>query len=161
VVQPDSSGRLPPTMTIVLPRTPWDKRAPWNGARAANRPSSLRLVERERFEDVVDATRRTRLASERTYLAWWRSALAAWAVSLGVGKVVPELTSGRSLGYEIVGVGYALLGVAFVGYGFWRQHLMEKALLEGRFIPFSHRAVLAFTAAGLALGLATMLVIVL
>ncbi len=60
-------------------------------------------------------------ASERTYLAWWRSALAAFAVSLGVGKVVPELTSGVSIGYEIVGVGYALLGIAFVGYGFWRQ----------------------------------------
>ena len=43
-------------------------------------------------EDVVDATRRTRLASERTYLAWWRTALAAFAVSLGVGKIVPELT---------------------------------------------------------------------
>ena len=39
-------------------------------------------MERERYEDVVDATRRTRLAGERTYLAWWRSALAAFAVSL-------------------------------------------------------------------------------
>jgi len=55
-------------------------------------------VERERYEDVVDATRRTRLASERTYLAWWRSALAAIAVALGVGKVVPELTGGSSIG---------------------------------------------------------------
>lgn len=118
-------------------------------------------MERDRFEDVVDATRRTRLASERTYLAWWRSALAAWAVSLGVGKLVPELTSGRSIGYEIVGVGYALLGVAFVGYGFWRQRLLEQALLEGRFVPFSHAAVLGFTLAGLGLGLATLLVIVL
>ena len=118
-------------------------------------------MEREQFEDVVDATRRTRLASERTYLAWWRSALAAWAVSLGVGKLVPELTSGRSAGYEIVGVGYALLGVAFVGYGFWRQRLMEQALLEGRFVAFDHRAALAFTVAGLALGLSTLLVIVL
>jgi uncharacterized membrane protein YidH (DUF202 family) len=118
-------------------------------------------MEQERYEDVVDATRRTRLASERTYLAWWRSALAAWAVSLGVGKLVPELTSGRSIGYEIVGVGYALLGVAFVGYGFWRQRAMERALLEGRFIPFSHGAALGFTVAGLGLGLATLLVIVL
>jgi len=117
-------------------------------------------VEPERFEDVVDATRRTRLASERTYLAWWRSALAAFAVSLGVGKVVPELTSGVSVGYEIVGIGYALLGIAFIGYGFWRQQVLERALLEGRFVPFSGRAALAFTLAGVALGIATLVVIV-
>ena len=36
-------------------------------------------VSRETHEDVVDATRRTRLAVERTYLAWWRSALTAFA----------------------------------------------------------------------------------
>ena len=119
-------------------------------------------MEREQFEDVVDATRRTRLASERTYLAWWRSALAAWAVSLGVGKVVPELTaSGKTIGYELVGVAYALLGVAFIVYGYQRQRRMEQALLEGRFIPFDHRAALGFTVAGIALGLATLLVIVL
>jgi uncharacterized membrane protein YidH (DUF202 family) len=118
-------------------------------------------VERERFEDVVDATRRTRLASERTYLAWWRSALAAFAVSLGVGKLVPELTtSGRTVGYEIVGVGYALLGIAFIGYGFWRQQLLEEALLEGRFVPFSRRAALTFALAGVVLGVATLAVIV-
>ena len=117
-------------------------------------------MEQERFEDVVDATRRTRLASERTYLAWWRSALAAFAVSLGVGKLVPELTSGRSIGYEVVGVGYALLGIGFIGYGYWRQHVMEKALLEGRFVPFSQGAAITFTVAGCLLGLATFVVIV-
>jgi uncharacterized membrane protein YidH (DUF202 family) len=118
-------------------------------------------VERERLEDVVDATRRTRLASERTYLAWWRSALAAFAVSLGVGKLVPELTtSGRTLGYEIVGVGYALLGIGFIGYGFWRQQLLEEALVEGRFVPFSKRAALTFTISGGLLGVATLVVII-
>ena len=114
----------------------------------------------ERHEEVVDATRRTRLASERTYLAWWRTALAAFAVSLGVGKIVPELTGGSSVGYEIVGVGYALLGVAFIAYGFRRQHQQERALLEGRFAPFGATAAMAFAIAGVVLGVATVVVVV-
>ena len=114
----------------------------------------------EPAEDVVDATRRTLLAAERTYLAWWRSALAAFAVSVGVGKLVPELTSGRSVAYELVGAGYALLGVAFIGYGYRRQRSIERALAEGRFAPFDPRTVLAFTVAGLVLGLATLVSII-
>ncbi len=114
----------------------------------------------ERLPEVVDATRRTRLASERTYLAWWRTALACFAVSLGVGKVVPELTDRSSLGYELVGVGYAVLGVAFIGYGFRRQQLQEAAMREGRFVPFSHAAALAFAVAGVVLGAATVVVVV-
>jgi hypothetical protein len=73
---------------------------------------------------------------------------------------VPELTPGTSVGYEIVGAGYALLGIAFIGYGYWRQQVMERALVEGRFVPFDRRAALAFTLAGILLGLATLVVIV-
>jgi inner membrane protein YidH len=120
----------------------------------------LLVVGRERLEDVVDATRRTRLASERTYLAWWRSALAAFAVSLGVGKIVPDLTGGSSVGYRIVGVGYASLGVAFIAYGYRRQQQQESAMLEGRFVPFGRGAALGFTAAGIVLGIATVVVVV-
>src|SRR5438094_4512952 len=29
--------------------------------------------ERRKFDEALDATRRTRLANERTYLAWWRT----------------------------------------------------------------------------------------
>ncbi|HSG13339.1 MAG TPA: DUF202 domain-containing protein [Gaiellaceae bacterium] len=114
----------------------------------------------EERHDIVDATRRTRLASERTYLAWWRTALAAFAVSLGVGKVVPELTGGSSLGYEIVGVGYALLGIGFLAFGFHRQRQQEAGLVEGRFVPFAPGAALFFAIAGIALGLATVVVVV-
>jgi uncharacterized membrane protein YidH (DUF202 family) len=118
-------------------------------------------VERETVEEIVDATRRTRLASERTYLAWWRSALAAFAVALGVGKIVPQLTSGSAVGYEIVGVGYALLGVAFISYGFLRERRQEAALREGRFVEFDPVAAAGFTAAGVLLGVATILVVIL
>jgi putative membrane protein len=44
------------------------------------------------FDEARDATRRTRLASERTYLAWWRTGLTTLAVSVGTGKIVPELS---------------------------------------------------------------------
>jgi putative membrane protein len=117
-------------------------------------------MERERPEHVVDATRRTRLANERTYLAWWRSALAAFAVALGVGKIVPQLAGGSSFGYQVVGVGYALLGLAFIGYALLRQQQQEKALDEGRFVPFGRTAALVFTGAGVVLGLATVIVVI-
>jgi inner membrane protein YidH len=41
-----------------------------------------------------DATRRTRLASERTYLAWWRTPLAATGSVLGVATVVLVIWAG-------------------------------------------------------------------
>ncbi len=114
----------------------------------------------ETSQEVVDATRRTRLASERTYLAWWRTALAAFAVSLGVGKVVPSLAGGSSVGYKLVGIGYGLLGIAFIAYGMRRQQLQEAALLDGRFAPFTRSAALAFAAAGIVLGIATVVVVI-
>jgi len=117
-------------------------------------------VPEESHHDVIDATRRTRLASERTYLAWWRTALAAFAVSLGVGKVVPELTGGSSVGYKLVGIGYGVLGVAFIAFGFRRQQLQEEAMLEGRFAPFSRGSALVFAAAGVVLGVATVVVVI-
>jgi uncharacterized membrane protein YidH (DUF202 family) len=118
------------------------------------------MVEGERHEDVVDATRRTRLANERTYLAWWRSALAAFAVALGVGKIVPQLAGGSSVGYQIVGAGYALLGIAFIGYALLRQQQQERALDQGRFVPFGRTAALVFAAAGVALGVATLIIVI-
>ena len=39
---------------------------------------------------VEDATRRTRLASERTYLAWWRTGLTTLAVSWRRGYGIPN-----------------------------------------------------------------------
>jgi putative membrane protein len=59
----------------------------------------------------VDATRRTRLATERTELAWWRTGLTALAVALGVGRVVPELGHGGARWpYVVADVGFAIWG---------------------------------------------------
>lgn len=104
---------------------------------------------------VEDATRRTRLATERTYLAWWRSGLTALAVGLAAGKLVPELSSGASWPYELLGVGYSLLGVAFISYGHRRQHAVEAAVRRGEWAPLDATVAAALTAVGIVLGAAT------
>src|ERR1043166_8707504 len=69
------------------------------GQSARRRPpdaAESAVVERGGIDEARDATRRTRLASERTYLAWWRTGLTAFAVAFGAGRVVPELTGGTA-----------------------------------------------------------------
>jgi putative membrane protein len=113
-----------------------------------------------RFDEAGDATRRTRLANERTYLAWWRTGLTAFAVSLGAGKLVPALTDETRWPYAVVGVGFALLGVAFVAYGFRRQRLVERALASGDYVRPDERLLAALTAIGILLGLILLVIVV-
>jgi putative membrane protein len=111
--------------------------------------------------EIEDATRRTRLANERTYLAWWRSGLTALAVGVGAGKLVPELAGGAAWPYELLGVGYSLLGIAFIGYGHRRQYLVEAAVRRGEWAPLDARVATALTATGIVLAAATIAVILL
>ena len=113
-----------------------------------------------RFDEAGDATRRTRLANERTYLAWWRTGLTAFAVSLGAGKLVPALTDETRWPYVVVGVGFALLGVAFVAYGFRRQRLVERAVARGEFVRPDERLLAWLTGIGILLGLALLVMVV-
>lgn len=108
--------------------------------------------------DVDDATRRTRLATERTYLAWLRSGLTALAVGLAAGKLVPELSSGASWPYELLGVGYSLLGIALIFYGFRRQYAVEAAVRRGEWAPFDAKVAGALTVVGILLATATIAV---
>jgi putative membrane protein len=112
------------------------------------------------LDEAQDATRRTRLATERTYLAWWRTGLTTFAVSVGAGKLVPELTPGAAWPYEAIGVAFALVGVVFIAYAYVRQKQVEEALARGGYAPFETRAGLLFAAVGILLGLATIVVIV-
>jgi putative membrane protein len=113
----------------------------------------------EPFDEARDATRRTRLANERTYLAWWRSGLTALAVSFGVGRIVPAIGDEPAARwpFELVGIGFAVLGVAFIVYGQVRQRSVELALREDRWAPLDGRVALGFTVAGVVLGIATMI----
>jgi putative membrane protein len=108
---------------------------------------------------IEDATRRTRLANERTYLAWWRTGLTSLAVCVGVGRLVPSVAGGAHWPYEALGVGYGVLGIAFVAAGYLRTHEVEHALDRGTFAPLRDRLTTALTAAGVVLGVATVVVL--
>lgn len=114
----------------------------------------------EPFEEARDASRRTRLASERTYLAWWRTGLTALAVSFGAGRLVPELSTGAEWPFETIGVAFALVGVAFIVLGYRRQKRVEEALARGEYAPLEAGAALVLAVLGALLGLATIVLIV-
>ena len=109
---------------------------------------------------VVDASRRTHLASERTQLAWWRTGLAALAVAIGVGRVVPELDSTATRWpYVVAGVGFAFWGIGAIAYGSLQRAAVDRALEEGRFAESAPWALRTLTVAAVGLGLLTALLI--
>ena len=113
------------------------------------------------MNETADATRRTRLASERTELAWWRTGLTALAVALAVGRVIPGLDhSAAQWPYSVVGACFAIYGVAVMAFGSLRRAAVERALVEGRFPDPPHFAHLALALSGVALGLLTAVLIV-
>jgi putative membrane protein len=118
-----------------------------------------RVPESDGFEQANDATRRTRLANERTYLAWWRTGLAALAVSLGAGKLVPALTPGAQWPYTIAGIGFASVGVVFIGYAFVRHRRVERAISRGEFAPPEEGFITALAVVGVLLGLLVLVIV--
>ena len=112
-------------------------------------------------EGAADAIRRTRLANERTYLAWWRTGLTALAVSFGAGRLLPELSDGPNWPFQVIGIGFAVVGVVFVTYGYVRHTTVEAALARGAYASLSNRAAFAFAVLGALMGVATLLLVVL
>jgi putative membrane protein len=112
-----------------------------------------------RFDDAGDATRRTRLANERTYLAWWRTGLTAFAVSIAAGEVVPALTDERRWPFVAVGLGFAVLGVVFVAYGFRRMRAVDAAIERGEYARPDERLMGFLAGAGVILGLALIVIV--
>jgi putative membrane protein len=115
---------------------------------------------RREFDESRDAARRTRLANERTYLAWWRTGLTSLAVSLATGRLVPTLSHGTAWPYEIVGAGFAVLGVSCILIAFQREREIERALEQGQFATMSSRMTMILTTFGVILGLLTLGLIV-
>ena len=110
-------------------------------------------------QEAGDALRRTRLANERTYLAWWRTGLTALAVSIGAGKLVPELSGGAAWPFELIGTAFGLVGIASIAYAYVRQKQVEEAVDRGSYAPLDPRASLVFAVVGILLGLGTILIV--
>jgi putative membrane protein len=106
-----------------------------------------------------DATRRTHLANERTYLAWWRTGVTALAASVGIGRLVPGLTHQTRWPYTVIGIGFALVGMVTVAYGFRRQQEVRHAVMQGKFTHPREDVLVGLTIVGLVLGVLLVVVI--
>jgi putative membrane protein len=108
----------------------------------------------------VDQARRTSMAAERTWLAWWRTALGATAGALAVGRIAPQALDVASWPYVVLGCGYAVIAVGLLLTGAKRQRDLEHALRTGGHVPLRFNTVGAFTFAGVALALLTVVLVV-
>ena len=104
--------------------------------------------------------RRTSMAAERTWLAWWRTALAATAGALAVGRLAPELLGVAAWPYIALGCAYALLSIGLLVVGARRQRDLEIAQRSGGHVPLAFRTVATFTAGGILLAVATVVLVV-
>jgi uncharacterized membrane protein YidH (DUF202 family) len=109
---------------------------------------------------VLDQARRTSMAAERTWLAWWRSALAASAGALAVGRLAPDLLHVAPWPYIALGCAYASLAIGLLLVGALRQRDLENALRTGAHVPLRFRTVGVFTAGGIVLAVATVVLVV-
>ena len=111
-------------------------------------------------EETRDAMRRTQLANERTYLAWWRTGLTCLAVAFGTGKLVPSLSKGTTWPYTVLGAGFAIIGVVFIGYAFMRQRAVHNAVMKGDFEQLDERFLAGVTVFGVVLGAAVLILVI-
>jgi putative membrane protein len=99
------------------------------------------------------------MAAERTWLAWWRTSLVATAGALGVGRLAPRLLHAAPAPYIVLGCCYALLAVALLAAGLRRHRALGRALERGLPEPLGGTMVAAFTVGGVALAVATVVVV--
>ena len=61
--------------------------------------------------------------------------------------------------YEVIGVAFALVGVALFSYGYVRQNAVDVALSRGGYAPLPGRVALVFACLGALLGVTTLVVV--
>ena len=96
------------------------------------------------------------LAAETTWLSWVRTGLSAAAVAIGVGGVLPHVSSGDDWPYRLLGLGYAVLAAAIFVVGAIRHRRIARAVRHGEphtplvsFVTWLTIAAIALTAATL------------
>lgn len=105
------------------------------------------------------APRRTWLAAERTFLAWLRTAFAALALALAVGRLLPALISVSHVAFAVVGAAYGIFGLLVLVLGAYRTQRVRLALTANRPLPTDMWTVWLLTVVGLALAVATIVLI--
>jgi putative membrane protein len=111
--------------------------------------------------DRDGADRRTSLAGERTLLAWWRTGLTAIAVSLGVGRVLPELAPRAThWPYVVLGMGFALYGIGLFVLGARRMGVFDREIWTTSEHSAEDRMLLGSMGVGTILGIGTLALIV-
>jgi uncharacterized membrane protein YidH (DUF202 family) len=74
--------------------------------------------------------------------------------------VVPELSdNSQQWPYTLVGIGFALYGITLIAYGTRRARGVDRAIARGSFAMSPDRVLGALTIAGIALGLATLVLV--
>jgi uncharacterized membrane protein YidH (DUF202 family) len=111
-------------------------------------------------DEDLEVDRRTSLAGERTLLAWWRTGFTAIAAALALGRVVPALIhNGTRWPYVVVGLGFALYGIALILFGTRRIHRLNEELGISGPDRTLERQMLALAGVGVLLGFATIVLI--
>jgi uncharacterized membrane protein YidH (DUF202 family) len=72
---------------------------------------------------------------------------------------VPALSPGVEWPYTIAGVGFAVIGVFFIGYAFVRHTRVEQAISRGEFAPPEERLIAALAVVGVLLGLLVLVIV--
>jgi putative membrane protein len=129
-------------------------------ARLHARPGSIKLRGMADTPQELDQARRTSMAAERTWLAWWRTSLGASAGALAVGRFAPDLLNVAPWPYVLLGGLYSALAIGLLVSGALRQRELERAMRDGEHRPLPFRTVAIFTAGGVVLALATLVLVV-
>ena len=85
--------------------------------------------------------------------------MTAFAVSLGAGRLVPELSTGAKWPFEVIGVAFALVGVGFITHAYIRHKQVDEALARGAYAPLHGGTTLLFATLGGLLGIATIVLV--
>lgn len=112
-----------------------------------------------RVDDEDVTPRRTWLAAERTFLAWWRTGLATAVAAVAVGRFLPEAIDRAVWPYLALGVAYAVVAIGIFLAALHRHREIDRGLRGATFRPLGDRLVAGLTAAGVAITLVTMVLI--